>query len=101
MLVELRLHEPEGEARREDLLHADLAQQVRQRADVILVRVREDHGAHLAALEVPEVREDQVDAEVLVTRERQPGIDDDRLVAELEDGHVLADLAEPAERDHP
>ena len=56
---------------------------------------------HLAALQVAEVGEDQVDAEVLVAREREPRVDHDRLPAELEDGHVLADLAEAAERDHP
>ena len=82
------------------LAHADLAQQVRQRADVILVRVREHDRANLAVAEVAEVGQDQVDAEVLVAREREPGVDDDGLAAELEDGHVLADLAEPAERDH-
>ncbi len=37
VLVELRLHEPEREARRPDLRDADLAHQERQRADVILV----------------------------------------------------------------
>ena len=53
------------------------------------------------SLQVAEVGQDQVDAEVLVAREREPGVDDDRLAADLEDGHVLADLAEAAERDHP
>ena len=100
VLVELRLDEPEREPRPPDLLDLDLAQQERQRADVILVRVREDDRAHVLVAEVAEVREDQVDAEVLVAREGQPGVDDDRLAADLEDGHVLAHLAEPAERDH-
>ena len=48
VLVELRLDEPERQPRRPDLAHAHLAQQVRQRADVVLVRVREDDGADLA-----------------------------------------------------
>ena len=43
--------------------------------------------------------QDEVDAEVLVAREREPGVDDDDLAAVLVDGHVLADLAEAAERD--
>ena len=38
---------------------------------------------------------------MLVAREREPGVDDDDLVADLVDGHVLADLAEAAERDDP
>ena len=36
---------------------------------------------------------------MLVPREREPRVDDDDLAAVLEDGHVLADLAEAAERD--
>ena len=51
--------------------------------------------------EVREVGQDEVDAEVLVAREREPRVDDDALAAELVHGHVLADLAEPAERDDP
>ena len=43
VLVELRLDEAERQPGREDLSHANLAQEVGQRADVILVRVREDH----------------------------------------------------------
>ncbi len=53
------------------------------------------------ALEVADVGQDEVDAEVLVAREREAGVDDDDLVAVLVDGHVLADLAEAAERDDP
>ena len=68
---------------------------------MVLVRVREHDGADLAVAQVAEVRQDQVDAEVLVAREREAGVDDDQLVADLEDGHVLPDLAEAAERDHP
>ena len=67
---------------------------------MVLVRVREDDGADRAVAQVAEVGQDQVDAEVLVAREREPASTTMRLVADLEDGHVLADLAEPAERDH-
>ena len=69
-------------------------------ADVVLVPVREHDRAQSRALaQVREVGQDEVDAEVLVAREREAGVDDDDLVAELVDGHVLADLAEAAERD--
>ena len=103
VLVQLRLHEPEGEPRRDDLLDVDLAKEVRQPADVILVPVREDDCAQatLALAQVREVGEDEVDAEVLVARERESCVDDHRVVSDLEDGHVLPDLAEPAERDDP
>ena len=93
--------EPERQPRRPDLGRADLAQEVRQRADVVLVAVREhDRADPVAPLaEVAEVGQDEVDAEVLVAREREARVDDDDLVVRLEHGHVLADLAEAAERD--
>ena len=49
--------------------------------------------------EVREVRQHEIDAEVLVAREGKPCVDDDPLALVLEDGHVLPDLAETAERD--
>jgi len=47
---------------------------------VVLVPVRKDDGADLVAplAQVLEVRQDEVDPEVLVARERQPGVDDFR-----------------------
>ena len=101
VLVELRLDEPERQRSRDDDVDVDLAQQVRKPADVILVAVREDHRSDTSALEVADVGEEQIDAEVLVAREGEPGVDDDDLPRHLVDGHVLADLAEAAERDDP
>ncbi len=101
VLVELRLHERERQRRRDDRFDVDLSQEVRQPADVILVAVREDHRADESTLEVADVRQEEIDAEVLVAREREPRVDDDDLVADLVHGHVLADLAEAAERDDP
>jgi hypothetical protein len=99
VLVELRLQQPEGELRRPDLRHADVAHQVGQRPHVVLVRMREQHGAHLAhALpQVGEVREDEIDSEMLVPREREAGVDDHNLVVELVDGEVLPDLSQAPE----
>ena len=70
-------------------------------ADVVLVPVREHDRADGLVEEVREVGQDEVDPEVLVAGEGEPGVDDDAVVAVLEHGHVLADLAEPAERDDP
>ena len=100
VLVELRLDEAEGQPGGPDLLDAHLAHQERQRADMILMRVREHDGADPLVVQVPEVRQDQIDAEMLVARERHPRVDDDPVVADLVDGHVLAHFSEPAERDH-
>jgi len=69
VLVELRLEQAERQPRRDDLLHRHLAQEVRKAADVILVAVRDDHREDVvAALEVRDVGQDEVDAEVLVAR---------------------------------
>ena len=101
VLVELRLDQPEREPRRPDLLHARLAEEVRKRADVILVTVRQQHGTDrlVQVGQIREVGQDQVDSEVLVAREREARIDDDRLPVGFEDGCVLAHLAQAAERD--
>jgi hypothetical protein len=101
VLVELRLDQPEREPGREHAADLDLAQHVRERADVVLMPVREHDRVHPDVLEVAEVGQHEIDAEVLVPREREPGVDDDRSSVVLVDGHVLADLAEPAERDDP
>ena len=68
---------------------------------MILVRMREYDSAHPPVAQVRDVREDEVDAEVLVAREREARVDDHDVVAVLVDGHVLADFAEPAERHDP
>jgi hypothetical protein len=101
VLVELRLHEAEREPRRPHLRDRHLPKQIRQGADMILVSVREDNRANTAGAlaQVREVRKDEIDAEVLVAREGEPGIDDQEVAVGLEGRHVLADLAEPSERD--
>ena len=70
---------------------------------MILVTVREDDRPDLVGVlpQVAEVREDEVDTEVLVPREGEPGIDDDDRAVALVDGHVLPDLAETPEGDDP
>ncbi len=101
MLVELGLGQPESQSRCPDLWHAHLSEQIRERTDVVLVGMREDHGPDAVAAvdEVRHVWEDQVDAQVLVPGERKPGVDDDDLAVEIVDRHVLADLADAAQRD--
>ena len=76
-----------------------LAQQVREAADVVLVAVGGDAADHpVGVLAQPgEVREDQVDAEVLELGEHQPAVEEQQLVVQLEDHAVAADLAEAAE----
>ena len=70
---------------------------------MILVGVGDDEGLDPLALvaQVGDVRHDEVDAVHLLLGEHQAAVDDDDLVGELEDRHVLADLADAAERDDP
>ena len=81
----------------------ELAQHPRQRAQVILVPVGDhDRLDVLGALaQVGEVREHQVDPQHLGGREPQPRVDDDDPAVVLDDRHVLADLAQAAERQDP
>ncbi len=67
---------------------------------MVLVPVgEEDRLDVLGALtEVGEVGQDQVDAELVGRRERQPGVHHHHAAAVLDDGHVLADLAQAAQR---
>ena len=80
---------------------AEVLEQVRQRARVVLVAVGDDDAAKLlfALNDVAVVRQDEIDAGVVVVREHESRVDDDHVVPELENGHVLADPVEPAERD--
>ena len=101
VLSELRLDEAEREACADDPWRLDLAKEVRQAAHVILVRMRQHDGVHRtpAVDEIGDVGEHEVDAEVLVAREREPGVDHETAAVALDHRHVLSHLAEAAERD--
>ena len=79
----------------------ELAQEVRERPDVVLVGVGEDDPAHLLAPreEVREVRDDVVHPGHLVVREHEPAVDGQEILARLEQHHVETDLPEAAERE--
>ena len=101
VLLDLVAEQAPGEGGRIDRHARELGQDVRQAADVVLVGVGDEEGAELGAvlLEIGDVGDDEVDAEHLLVREHEPTVDDDDVVAVLEEVHVLADLAHPAERD--
>ena len=101
MLVELGLDQAERQLRGDHLVAVHFAEQVRQPTDVVIVTVREDDRVDAAVAQVADVRQDEVDTEMLDPRERQAGIDHDDLVAMLVNSHVLADLAEAAQGDDP
>ena len=101
VLGELAAHERQRQARAHERDVRTLAEQVRHAADVVLVRVREHERLDLVqpALECGEVRQDQVDAWLVVLREQHAAVDDEQPPGVLEHRHVAADLAEAAERD--
>jgi hypothetical protein len=101
VLVELRLDETEREPRGDDRLHLDFAQQVRKSPDVVLVAVRENDSAHTASLEVAHVGQQEIDSQMLVSRERKTGVHHEQLAGRLVHGRVLPDLAETAEGNDP
>ena len=80
---------------------AQLAQDPGQRPEVVLVAVGDDDALDVVdpRAQVAEVGQHQVDADHLGGREAQPDVDDEDPALVLEDHHVLADLAQPAERE--
>ncbi len=101
VLGELGLDEAERQFRADDPRHVHLAQEVRQAAHVILVRVREHDGIDGAPAvgQIRDVGQHEIDAEMLVAREREPGVDDEAAAVALDHRHVLSHLTEAAERD--
>ena len=77
-----------------------LPEQVGQGAHVVLVAVGEQDREEALALgeRVGEVGDDVVDPRHLVVGEHEAAVDRDDLVGVLDEHHVEADLAEPAER---
>ena len=103
VLAELGAEQGQGELGADQRDVGALAQQVGNRADVVLVTVGQ-HQRVDGIEPVPdgvEVGQDQVDAGVVLLREQHPAVDDEQAAVVLEDGHVAADLAETTESDHP
>ena len=84
-----------------DALFPQLAEHPRQCAEVVLVAVGDHDRLDVvdALAQVGEVRQHQVDAQLLGGREAQAGVDDHDPVAVLDDRHVLADLADASQRE--
>ena len=100
-VVELILEQFDGHAAAVNR-RAELAHQVRQAADVILVAVGDENTAHAVAVlqHIGEIRNDGIHARHGLIRENLAAIDDDNVVAVFVGRHVLADFAHAAQRDH-
>ncbi len=101
VLGQLALDQGQGQlgAHQRDVLA--LPEQVGDRADVVLVRVREDERLDpvQAPLQVAEVRQDQVHAGLVRVGEQDAAVHDEQAAPVLEDRHVPADFPQAAERD--
>ena len=99
MLLTLCSNKRDGEAGSND---GDIRTQLEQPRDctnVILVRVGNDEGLDLVDLLLngAEVRQDEVHAWLTRGWEEHTAVNDDEVVAVLEDGHITADLRDTAQ----
>ena len=102
VLVELGRDQRQGQPRAEDGDVAALAQQVGQRADVVLVAVGQHDGVDVVepVAEGRPVGQRDVDAGGVGLAEQHAAVDDEQpAAAGLEHRHVAADLLDAAERD--
>ena len=78
-------------------------EQERDGPDVVFVRMRQHQRLDVveAVLDVAQVGQDQVDTGLVVTREQHPAVDDEQPAQMLENRHVAADFADPAQRGDP
>ena len=77
-------------------------QDVRQRSDVVFVSVSEDNRLQALFIfdDVGNIGYNQVDAEHIVFGEHKPRVNHNHFVAVADNGHVLADFTEPAQRNN-
>ena len=99
VLLELVADKAQRQARRVHG-HVELAQKIRQRADVVLMAVRDDEAADARAVLQNErkVRDDKVDAEHVAVREHKAAVDQQHIVAAFVQRDVLAHFAQAAQR---
>ena len=100
-LLELELDYARGEAGGVDG-HVQLAHDIGQSADVVLVAVCDDYAAD-AVLVLPQIGDvgyDGVNAVELLVRKAQTAVHDNNVLPVFVHGEVLADLTEAAERDY-
>ena len=96
VLLELGLHEGQGELASHQGNVLTQAQQVGHAPDVVLVPMSQDQGDDVvdAVLDGGEVRKDEIDARLVLLGEEHTAVNDEQLAIQLENGHVAADLAQ-------
>ena len=101
MLLELVLDDAQGQAGGVDG-HVQLLQNVGDGTDVILVAVGDDHAPEpvLIVDQIGKVGDDEIHAVHILVGEGHAAVNDDHILAILQDGAVLADLIQTAQRDN-
>ena len=100
VLFQAALQNAQRQARAIDR-HVDLLQHIRQRADVILMTMREHDGLDLVFVlqQIGNIRNNEVDAQHIVLWEHQTRIDDEDFLVATDYRHVLADFPQTAQGD--
>ena len=80
--------------------HGQIRQDVGQRADVILMPVRNQNGAHPFRIggQIGHVGDNQVNAGHILSGKLDAAVDDDDVIAAFQGQHIFADFAQPAQR---
>lgn len=102
VFLELAGNQANGERRAVDR-HIKLLQQIRNRADVVLVAVSDDQTFDFVHvfLDVRKIRDDKIDAEHFAVREGHAAVEDEHIAFALEQCDILADLIQAAQERHP
>ena len=101
-LGKLALDEAEGELAGENRhLVVEVLQEIRQRTRMVLMAMGDDDAAKLVLVleNVGVIRQDEVDAGLVVVGEHEACVDEHHVIAALEGGHVLADAVKAAQGD--
>ena len=98
MLHQLVFDDAEGQARAVDR-NIELAENVRDRSDVVLVSVRKEKSAYPVCvfLKIGGIRDNEIDAEHILVREPETAVYHDYIVFVFDDREVLSDLVETSE----
>src|SRR5690606_30055102 len=98
--LQLVLDQAEGQLRGVDR-HVQVLEDIRQASDVVLVSVSYQNSPYFVSIfqQIRNIRDDDIDTEHFFLGEFQTGVDDHDVVAVLHDIHVLADLAQSAQRE--
>ena len=101
-LGKLALDEAEGELAGENRhLVVEVLQEIRQRTRMVLMAMGDDDATKLVLVleNVGVIRQDEVDAGLVVVGGHEACVDEHHVIAALEGGHVLADAVKAAQGD--